>query len=48
MEQLDCSELVPLLVFETGTYDKKENQVLEKVKILYRSDLFKHQLSDER
>ena len=47
MKMLQCSELVPLLVFETDTYDKETNDCLERVKILYRSDLFKHQLSDE-
>ena len=47
MKLLQCSELVPLLVFETDTYDKETNDCLERVKILYRSDLFKHQLSDE-
>ena len=47
MEMLKCSELVPLIVFETSTYDASTNQCLEKVKILYRSDLFKHKLSDE-
>ena len=47
MKLLTCSELVPLLVFETDTYDKETNDCLERVKILYRSDLFKHQLSDE-
>lgn len=47
MELLQCNELVPLLVFETDTYDKETNACLERVKILYRSDLFKHQLSDE-
>lgn len=47
MNILNCSELVPLLVFETDTYDKETGDCLERVKILYRSDLFKHQLSDE-
>lgn len=47
MEILQCSELVPLLVFETDTYDGESGEYLERVKILYRSDLFKHQLSDE-
>lgn len=47
MKLLQCSELVPLLVFETDTYDKDTDECLERVKILYRSDLFKHQLSDE-
>lgn len=47
MKILNCSELVPLLVFETDTYDKQTGDCLERVKILYRSDLFKHQLSDE-
>lgn len=47
MKILQCSELVPLLVFETDTYDGDSGDCLERVKILYRSDLFKHQLSDE-
>lgn len=47
MDLLECSELVPLMVFETDTYDKDTDECLERVKILYRSDLFKHQLSDE-
>lgn len=47
MNILNCSELVPLLVFETDTYAKETGDCLERVKILYRSDLFKHQLSDE-
>lgn len=47
MKLLQCSELVPLMVFETDTYDKDTDECLERVKILYRSDLFKHQLSDE-
>lgn len=47
MELLECKELVPLIVFETSTFDRVTDQCLEKVKILYRSDLFKHQLSDE-
>ncbi len=47
MKLLQCSELVPLMVFETDTYDKDTDERLERVKILYRSDLFKHQLSDE-
>lgn len=48
MGVLQCSELVPLLVFETDTYDRDTQDCLERVKILYRSDLFKHQLSDEK
>lgn len=48
MEILQCSELVPLLVFETDTRDGDTGDCLERVKILYRSDLFKHQLSDEK
>lgn len=47
MKLLQCSELIPLMVFETDTYDKDTDECLERVKILYRSDLFKHQLSDE-
>jgi GntR family transcriptional regulator len=41
-EQLACSHLIPLLVVQTGCCCKKTGQVLERTKILYRSDCFKY------
>ncbi len=41
---LDTTCLVPLLVLETGTKDKKTGTVLEYTKILYRSDSFSYVL----
>lgn len=44
-EMLSCNELVPLIIYETDTFDEVEDKRLEAVRILYRSDLFKHRLS---
>ncbi|MFC3419946.1 GntR family transcriptional regulator [Salinicoccus hispanicus] len=42
--QLECHELVPLIVYESHTSDVDKNLKLEQTRILYRSDLFKHSL----
>ncbi|SOC41150.1 GntR family transcriptional regulator [Salinicoccus kekensis] len=41
---LKCNELVPLFIYETDTHDEERGIQLEFVRILYRSDLFKHKL----
>ncbi len=41
-ELLACSYLIPLLVVQTGCHDKNTGKVLERTKILYRSDCFKY------
>ncbi|TVT28962.1 GntR family transcriptional regulator [Salinicoccus cyprini] len=42
--QLECLELVPLIVYESHTADVDRDIMLEQTRILYRSDLFKHSL----
>ena len=39
---LNCTNLIPLLVLESGCTDKKTGTVLEYTKILYRSDCFSY------
>lgn len=41
---LKCNELVPLFIYETETFDEEKEIYLEFVRIIYRSDLFKHKL----
>lgn len=41
---LKCNELVPLLIYETNTIDEEKDVQLEFIRIIYRSDLFKHKL----
>lgn len=42
---LTCKSMVPLLVVETNSVDKETDHVLEYTKILYRSDTFKYDIS---
>lgn len=42
---LECNELVPLIMYDTETVDQDTGITLEKIKIKYRSDLFKHKIS---
>ncbi|HVJ49888.1 GntR family transcriptional regulator [Desulfitobacterium sp.] len=37
---MNCTQLTPLLVLESGCIDKKSGRVLEYTKIFYRSDCF--------
>ena len=37
---MECTQLTPLLVLESGCIDKKSGRVLEYTKIFYRSDCF--------
>lgn len=39
---LNCTNLIPLLVLESGCTDKKTGTVLEYIKIFYRSDCFSY------
>lgn len=42
--ELECQELVPLIVYESQTLDEDTDRIIEQTRILYRSDLFKHSL----
>lgn len=42
--ELECQELVPLIVYESQTVDEDTGDIIEQTRILYRSDLFKHSL----
>lgn len=42
--ELECQELVPLIVYESRTVDEDTDNIIEQTRILYRSDLFKHSL----
>lgn len=44
---LQCNELVPLLIYETKTSDEEKGVQLEFIRIIYRSDLFKHKLMNQ-
>lgn len=45
---LHCNELVPLFIYETNTIDEEKDIQLEFIRILYRSDLFKHKLITQK
>lgn len=45
---LSCKSMVPLIVVESDCLDGETKQVLEHTKILYRSDTFKYDITEDR
>ncbi len=44
-EILQCNALVPLLILETDCYDQQTGKVLEYTKVMYRSDSFTYEIT---
>lgn len=44
---LACNSMVPLIILESNSIDRKSNKVLEYTKILYRSDKFNYDITVE-